>query len=122
MRVQHGGGYLIFPDGRGLAGGAGPPQRFGVLAGAAAALQPGMQDTSSVLTSSIEMLMGGSGANGRQESRMANWSDDGLPPANPTSAAPDLVAGAQTRPRIPDLGSILWTEPCPGHSAKTVDF
>ena len=107
MHVQHGGGYLIFPDGRGLAGGAtGPPQRFSVPAGAAA-LQPGMQDTSSVLTSSIEMLMGSSGANGRQESRMANWSDDGLPPANPASAAPDLVAGAQTHPRIPALRSIL---------------
>lgn len=47
-----------------------------------------------ILTSSIEMLMGtGGGAANRVEARLANWSDDGLPPVGFSSEAPGLVAG-----------------------------
>ena len=47
-----------------------------------------------ILTSSIEMLMGTSGGtSNRGEARLANWSDDGLPPVGFSSEAPGLVAG-----------------------------
>ena len=40
------------------------------------------------------MLMGtGGGASNRGEARLANWSDDGLPPVGFSSEAPGLVAG-----------------------------
>jgi len=55
----------------------------------------GVEGTNPILTSSIEMLMGtgGMGSSSRVESRLANWSDDGLPPTGIAGEAPGLVAG-----------------------------
>lgn len=69
----------------------------GSRSGSAHAGQPEPQETQSrnpILTSSIEMLMGaGGGTSNRNEARLANWSDDGLPPVGFSSEAPGLVAG-----------------------------
>ena len=51
------------------------------------------QHVSTLFGDSINMLLGGSSSGGRQESRMANWSDDGLPPPAAPANASSIVAG-----------------------------
>ena len=82
--TQH--GYLVIQDRQpGARSGQTPP-------GQGEAQEP--QVCNPILTSSIEMLMGnGGGAANRVEARLANWSDDGLPPVGFSSEAPGLVAG-----------------------------
>lgn len=90
--MQHGGGYLVFPDGRGPGGASQDPR---AAAASAQQAQSGEQQLASPLFSdAIDMLLGSSGSRGRQESRMANWSDDGLPPATAPATASSIVAGA----------------------------
>lgn len=73
--VQHGGGYLLFPDGR-SPGYVGADGRMVAQAPGAGGEPP----ASAVFSNSIDMLVGGGTGGGRGEGRMANWSDDGLPP------------------------------------------
>ena len=81
--LQH--GYFFIQDR--------PPGRLGSgQPGQAEPAEPQVRNP--ILTSSIEMLMGtGGGASNRGEARLANWSDDGLPPVGFSSEAPGLVAG-----------------------------
>jgi hypothetical protein len=85
--LQHGGYLLYDRQGGRLAAGGGVAQ-----AGQPQGSQGG-QGTNPILTSSIEMLMGTGGSSNRVESRLANWSDDGLPPVGIAGEAPGLVAG-----------------------------
>lgn len=93
VQLQQGEGYMVFPDSmRGDVTLRDP--RFG---GGGSALGPNApQNTphvSALFGDSINMLLGGSSSQGRQESRMANWSDDGLPPPAAPATATNIVAG-----------------------------
>ena len=86
LLLQH--GYFFIQDR--------PPGRLGSgQSGQAEPAEPQVRNP--ILTSSLEMLMGtGGGASNRGEARLANWSDDGLPPVGFSSEAPGLVAGETT--------------------------